>query len=122
MSRRWKENEEKLHYLFISGEENIREYPPVDPTLLSQSAQEFKKLMKEGSKVLDKLADSKEFDEKLMYAAQESNLKEVKRLIESIGVTADLDIQYDPDGLRLTFISQVQNMNCCKLTMALRWR
>lgn len=111
-----------MHYLFISGEENIREYPPVDPTLLSQSAQEFKKLMKEGSKVLDKLADSKEFDEKLMYAAQESNLKEVKRLIESIGVTADLDIQYDPDGLRLTFISQVQNMNCCKLTMALRWR
>lgn len=111
-----------MHYLFISSDQNIRPYPPVDPTLLSQSAQQFKKLMKEGSKVLDKLADSKVFDEMLMYAAQESNIKEVKRLIQSIGVSSDIDIQFNPDGLRLTFISQVQNMNCCKLTMALRWR
>ena len=41
--------------------------------------------MKEASLVLDKLADSKEFDKKLMTAAQASQNEEVMRLIRSKG-------------------------------------
>ncbi|MFD2924411.1 hypothetical protein [Halobacillus naozhouensis] len=100
----------------------IRQLPNVDPNLLYQSANESKKLMKDASMVLNKLSDSKEFDAELMYAAQASDLEEVQRLIHSIGVTSDVDIQYNPDGLRLEFRSEVANMDCCRLYIALRWR
>lgn len=100
----------------------IRQYPTVDPNLLYQSANESKKLMKEASMVLNKLSESKEFDAELMYAAQVSDIEEVKRLIHSIGVTSDIDINYNPDGLRLEFTSKVGNMDCCRLFIALRWR
>jgi hypothetical protein len=100
----------------------IRQYETVDPNLLYKSANESKKLMKEASLVLDKLSGSKEFDAELMYAAQTSDIAEVKRLIHSIGVTSDVDVHYNPDGLRLEFTSKVDNMDCCKLFIALRWR
>ncbi|MGI8313863.1 hypothetical protein [Halobacillus mangrovi] len=98
-----------------------RQYPPVDPSLLCESAKESKVLMKEASMVLDKLAESEEFDAQLMYAAQASDIQEVKRLINSIGVTSDVDVTFNPDGLRLEFKSQ-GNMNGAKLSVALRWR
>ncbi|WP_404451719.1 hypothetical protein LG329_15465 [Virgibacillus necropolis] len=100
----------------------VRQYPDVDPNLLYQSANESKKLMKEASMVLDKLSESKEFDAELMYAAQTSDIDEVKRLIHSIGVTSEVDINYNPDGLRLEFTSQVADMDCCRLYISLRWR
>jgi uncharacterized protein YicC (UPF0701 family) len=100
----------------------IRQYPEIDPNLLYQSANESKKLMKEASIVLNKLSESKEFDAELMYAAQASDIEEVRRLIHSIGVTSQVDVQYNPDGLRLEFTSQVANMDCCRLFIALRWR
>lgn len=99
-----------------------RNYPAVDANLLYQSANESKKLMKEASRVLDKLAESKEFDAELMYAAQASDIEEVKHLIHSIGVTSDVDVTYNPDGLRLEFRSKVANIDCCKLLIVLRWR
>lgn len=100
----------------------MRQYPPVDPNLLYQSANETKKLMKDASVVLQKLSESKEFDEKLMYAAQASDMEEVNRLIDSIGVTSKINIHFNPDGLRLTFSSQVSSTDCCRLVIALRWR
>lgn len=100
----------------------IRQYPPVDPNLLYQSANESKKLMDEAGMVLDKLSESEEFDAELMYAAQDSDIEEVTRLIQSIGVTSDIDIDYNPDGLRLEFTSKVADMECCRLFIALRWR
>lgn len=98
-----------------------RQFPEVDPGLLYDSANETKKLMKEVSMVLDRFASSKEFDEQVMTAAQESNVEEVRRLIQSIGITADVDIQVNPDGLRLDFVSMVNDTKCCRLTVALRW-
>ncbi|WP_163581961.1 hypothetical protein [Gracilibacillus saliphilus] len=100
----------------------IRQYQSIDPSFLYQSANESKKLMKDASMVLNKLSDSKEFDAELMYAAQSSDIVEVKRLINSIGVTSDVDINYNPDGLRLEFASKVDNTDCCRLSIALRWR
>jgi uncharacterized protein YicC (UPF0701 family) len=99
-----------------------RQFPAVDPNILYHSANESKKLMKDASIVLDKLADSKEFDVELMYAAQASDIEEVKRLIHSIGVTSEIEVQYNPDGIRLEFKSKVPSLDCCKLSIALRWR
>ncbi|MGP4041283.1 hypothetical protein ACTWP4_15485 [Gracilibacillus sp. D59] len=100
----------------------MRQYQSVDPNLLDQSANESKKLMKEASMVLDKLSESKEFDAEIMYAAQASDFEEVKRLIHSIGVTSDVAINFNLDGLRLEFSSKVVNLDCCRLSIALRWR
>ncbi|MBM7573622.1 hypothetical protein [Aquibacillus albus] len=101
---------------------NYRQMPPVDPNLLYQSANETKKLMEDASTVLDKLADSKEFDTELMYAAQASDYEEVERLIHSLGITSNVNVQFNPDGLRLEFQSQVTSLDCCHLTITLRWR
>ena len=97
-------------------------YPAVDPELLYESANQSNKLMKEASMVLDKLASSKEFGARLMDVAQHSNTEEVERLIHSVGITSDVEINYNPDGLELEFKSKVQNLDCCKLSISLRWR
>jgi hypothetical protein len=101
---------------------SMRQQPPVDPNLLYHSANESKKLMKDASIVLNRLSESKEFDSKLMYAAQISDINEVKRLIHSTGVTSDVDVHYNPDGLRLEFKSMIESLDCCKLMIALRWK
>ncbi|MFB4166930.1 hypothetical protein [Virgibacillus sp. JSM 102003] len=98
------------------------QYPPVDANLLYQSANETKKLMDDASIVLNKLAESHEFDAELMYAAQVADTAKVERLIHSTGIKSEVDIHYNPDGLRLILISQVANTDCCKLQIALRWR
>jgi hypothetical protein len=99
-----------------------RQFPKVDAGLLHESANETRKLMKEVSIVLDRFATSTEFDKQVMTAAQASNMAEVKRLIKSIGITSDVDVQYNPDELRMVFTSKAANTECCKLTVALRWR
>ncbi|SOC05819.1 hypothetical protein SAMN05880501_104120 [Ureibacillus xyleni] len=101
---------------------NQNPYPPVDPNYLYQSANETKKLMKDASLVLDRLASSKDFDEKLMNHAQLSESEEVKRLIKSIGITSDVEAVYNPDSLRLEFISHHSNSECCRLSIVLKWR
>lgn len=100
----------------------IRQYPPVDTKLFNKSAIETKKLMDDAGEVLDKLADSKEFNAEVMYAAQESNMAEVNRLINSIDITSEVEVDFNPDNLRLEFKSRVEDTQCCKLTVALRWR
>src|SRR5699024_6905162 len=67
-------------------------YPDVNPNVLNQSAKASKNLMEEASLVLDKLATSEEFSTAVMSAVQESKTTEVKRLIHSLDVTADVDI------------------------------
>ncbi|MBD8067671.1 hypothetical protein [Bacillus sp. PS06] len=99
-----------------------QQLPVVDPNLLYQSANASKKLMNDASIVLNRLSVSKEFDSSLMAAAQASNKNEVKRLIQSTGVTSDVDVKYSPDGITLEFNSAEDPQDCCKLTIALRWR
>ncbi|WP_235356929.1 hypothetical protein [Bacillus alveayuensis] len=101
---------------------SYRQYPPVDPTLFSQSAIAMQKLIKDGSLILKKLAESKEFAFKVMSAAQESDTKEVQQLIQSIGIQSKVDIYYNPDGIRLTLSSKVGQIECCKLAISLRWK
>ncbi|MDN4495613.1 hypothetical protein [Ureibacillus aquaedulcis] len=95
-------------------------YPPVDADILYESANQSNKLMKEASMVLGKLASSKEFGARLMDVAQRSNTKEVERLIQSVGITSDVVVYYNPDGLEMEF--RARNLDCCKLSISMRWR
>ncbi|WP_100011170.1 hypothetical protein [Lentibacillus sediminis] len=101
---------------------NTRQYPPVNPDLFYQSANETKRLMSDAGKVLDKLANSKEFDAELMNAAQVSDTEKVKELIDSVEIDSDVHIDFNPDNLRLEFRSQLEGTECCRLLLALRWR
>jgi hypothetical protein len=98
-----------------------RQFPDVNTGYLHQSAQETRTLMKEASIVLDQFADSEEFSKKVMESAQKSNMDEVERLIKSLGITSEINVNFNPDGLRLEFISKVEDSECCRLTVALRW-
>ncbi|MGM9949279.1 MAG: hypothetical protein ACI33P_04095 [Lysinibacillus sp.] len=102
--------------------ENRPSFPPVDTGHLNASAIESRKLMVEASKLLDRLATSNDFATKLMEAAQRSDTAEVKRLIRSIGITSLVDVEYNPDGLRLEFKATASGAECCRLLIALRWR
>ncbi|MBM6619807.1 hypothetical protein [Bacillus suaedaesalsae] len=99
----------------------IREYPDVDSTKFSESATTFRGLMKDASKVLDRLADSKAFAHDVMSAAQLSNTIKVEQLIESTGLNSKVTPTFNPDGLTMVFHDQVEETDCCKLTMTLRW-
>ncbi|MFC3039962.1 hypothetical protein ACFOGI_06825 [Virgibacillus xinjiangensis] len=100
----------------------VRQLPPVDSELFYQSANEMKLLMEEVSLVLDRLAESKEFDTAVMHAAQASDQEEVQRLIESTGITSKVDVMFNPDNIRLEFTSKVGGEDCCHISIALRWR
>ncbi|MDQ0245500.1 hypothetical protein J2S09_003077 [Bacillus fengqiuensis] len=99
----------------------LRQYPQVDPTLFNQSAIAMQTLMKDASILLNELAESKEFDSKIMVAAQQSNKKEVEKLIKSTGIKSKVDTSFNPDGINLKLSSKVGGTECCHLTIALRW-
>ncbi|WP_139367989.1 hypothetical protein [Priestia abyssalis] len=100
---------------------SLRPYMQVDPTLFNQSAITMQALMKEASILLNKLAESKEFDSKIMTAAQQSNTKEVDKLIKSTGIKSKVKTSFNPDGITLKLSSKVGGTECCHLTIALRW-
>lgn len=99
----------------------IRVYPPVDPTLFTESAESMQQLMKEASIILEKLSDSKQFASEVMSAAQESNKEKVSQLLASTGVHSSVDVDFTPDGINLHMSSEVEGKDCCHLTITLRW-
>ncbi|WP_163970869.1 hypothetical protein [Oceanobacillus halotolerans] len=99
------------------------QYPPVNPDYLYESANYMQPLIQDINRVLDKLGSSKEFDEKLMEAAQVNDKEEVKRLIDTLDINADVKIDYTPDSLSLTFEPmEEERKGCCKVETRLRWR
>lgn len=99
----------------------LRPYQDVDATLFHQSAIAMQALMKDASILLNKLAESKEFDSKIMAAAQQSNTTEVEQLIKSTGIKSKVHTSFNPDGITLKLSSKVGNTECCHLTIAMRW-
>lgn len=78
--------------------------------------------MQDASIVLNAISESLEFDKALMEAAQASDTKKVNDLINSIGTESDVHVTFNPDGIRLEFRSKVSYLDCCILTVSLRWR
>ena len=109
------------HSSALSYSTALRPYPQVDPTLFNQSAIAMQMLMKDASLLLNKLAESKEFDSKIMAAAQQSNMKEVEKLIKSTGIKSKVETSFNPDGISLKLSSKVGSTECCHLTILLRW-
>ncbi|RIW38844.1 hypothetical protein D3H55_00355 [Bacillus salacetis] len=98
------------------------EYPPVQPQQFMDSAGKTKPLLDEAKLILDKVSASNDFAAKLMGAAQKADMKEVNRLIKLTGVQSIPGIKFNPDGFTMDFSSQTAHIDCCHLTIILRWK
>ncbi|RLL45146.1 hypothetical protein D8M04_09800 [Oceanobacillus piezotolerans] len=109
-------------YYYTSPVNENRQYPPINPEIFYQSANVMKQLVNDATIVLNKFAESKEFDKQIMVAAQKGNRTEVERLIYSLGIQSKVKINYNPDEIRLEFRSNVNDKECCRLLVAVRWK
>ena len=98
------------------------DYPPVQPKQFMDSADKTKPLLDDAQLVMDKVSQSRDFAVKLMDAAQKSNMDELNRLIKSTGVSSTPGIKFNPDGFTLMFNNKTANIDCCHLTIILRWK
>lgn len=100
---------------------NQRQMSPVNPALFMTSAKHMKIIMKDASILLDKMSDSRKFSLDLMAAAQVSNKEKVNQMLKGTGIQTMPEVTYTPDGMKLNFLSYVEDMNCCQLSLSLRW-
>lgn len=98
-----------------------RQLPPVNPSTFMTSAKHMRIIMKDASILLDKMSDSRKFSLDLMSAAQNSDQEKVKQLLKDTGVQSMPKVSYTPDGLKLVFSSFVEEVDCCHLSLSLRW-
>ncbi|MFF2449525.1 hypothetical protein ACFVSW_21005 [Neobacillus sp. NPDC058068] len=100
-----------------------RTYPPVDTKIFASSVKSFRLLMEQGSILLDRLGNLA-FAHKMMTAAQQGKNAEVDRMIKSIGLKVPVTTQFSPTGVNFilsTDPSQNQSVNCCSLTISMKW-
>ncbi|WP_078392379.1 hypothetical protein [Shouchella patagoniensis] len=101
----------------------LRQFPAIDTSELSQSVQRAQYLLQQSQILLTQLGRNT-FAYQLMDAAQKSNKALVQRLINSIpGLTVVADIQYSPTGI--VFLLQSPGISgaadCCSLSIVLKW-
>ncbi len=96
-------------------------YPQVDTTQLKSSAKAFQPLMDDADKVLNEFVKSGDFAYNVKDAAQRSQTEKIKIYLTQLGVSHQLEINYNPDAIKITFINQTNSVECCRLTVSLKW-
>ena len=107
---------------FVNTNSYIREFPPVNPSLLKTSAKLMESLLQDALKIVRQISSQPQFAQQLMTFAQLSKNEEVNELIKHVGIKNIPLVTYNPDGLHLAFQGVENNMECCKLDIAVRWR
>ncbi|WHY97247.1 hypothetical protein [Peribacillus simplex] len=102
-------------------EGTLRPYSATNPDLLVKSAKTSQSLMLDVKKVMDTLATSKPFSNRLMTAAQASQKSVVIDMIRKIGINNEPDITYNPDGIRFDFYPKAGEVNS-HIIVSLKWR
>ncbi|TFB21777.1 hypothetical protein E3U55_08085 [Filobacillus milosensis] len=108
-----------VYHMYNAG--NVPRYPDLDPTQFTQSAEAFRDLLNDASDILRQLSNSEKFAYEVMDAAQHSETQKVKQLLESTGIHNQVEVQYNPDGIKMTMRTNTQGTDCCHLSMNLRW-
>ncbi|MCA0150822.1 MULTISPECIES: hypothetical protein [Rossellomorea] len=98
-----------------------RNYPPVETKTFMSSAGKTLNLLGDAQKVLQKINTSKDFSSKFMNAAQQSNVPEVHKLLQTIGTRVQPIVSFNPDGVRLVFDEKLGQVDCCHLIVIIRW-
>lgn len=94
-------------------------FPPVNTTRFHSSAKQTLDLMKQVELLTTKIANSGDFANELMQAAQASNQKKVDELITSAGISTTFQSKYTPDGIRIHVHDKAGI--CCELILTLHW-
>lgn len=115
-----------MHCLFFhknskAENESARPFPEVNSTLFRTSADKAIALMEDANLVMKKIITSNSFSNDLMAAAQQSQQKEVDRLIQSTGIKKKPKITYNPDGITMNFVDYAGDKECCHIITQLRW-
>ncbi|MBH0229230.1 hypothetical protein [Halobacillus yeomjeoni] len=98
-----------------------RQYPPVDPAVFVDSVTMMQRMTQDANQFLQKVKDSQDFAEQVMKAAQKNDQGTVDDLLTGAGIQSDADIHYNPDGLRVKMTGTYEGVDCCYLTISLRW-
>jgi hypothetical protein len=112
-----------MHCLFFYKNQpsNTRPFPEVSATLFKTSALKSIALMKDANIVMSQITSSSSFSKDLMSAAQQSNTKEVERMIRATGIKRMPKIDYNPDGITMNFTDYAGEKECCHIITQLRW-
>ncbi|MGI8315083.1 hypothetical protein [Halobacillus mangrovi] len=89
--------------------------------MFKKSATEMHDLMLKADSLMQKLGSSESFAKEVMNAAQQNQQQKVKQLLKSTGLEAEMETNYNPDSLTIKLQSDVNNIDCCHLTIVLRW-
>ncbi|UHA73847.1 Nif11-like leader peptide family natural product precursor [Paenibacillus sp. 481] len=109
-------------YFEPSYNERPEMYPAVHAAPFMASAAMSQQLMQQAGKLLERVQHSSEFATKIMDAAQRGLNDEVVRLIRSTGVSADMHMNFTPEGIILKLVSGTAEKTYCELDLKLRWR
>lgn len=74
-------------------------------------------ILQQAQLLTTQIVNSEQFSQDLMNAAQQSNKKEVDRLITSIGITVQFESKFTPSGIEVHLFDRA----CCGLTVNLGW-
>ena len=85
------------------------------------SAKEMEIIMQDASTLLTKMATSRQFSFEFMSAAQEGKQDKIQSMLKSTGIKRIPKVSYTPDGLLLHFELGSMHLNCCQLTLSIRW-
>ncbi|GAK13714.1 hypothetical protein [Geomicrobium sp. JCM 19039] len=110
-------------YHFYQHNPAYRNYPPADPTMLTESVQEIQLLLQQSQTLLHAF-ENQEFSYQVINAAQQGQDEHVDHLIHAIpGFTARTNVSYTPTGIAVQLFLPAQNpqSDCCTLSMELKW-
>lgn len=97
-----------------------RNYPPVDPSKLEDSAKQCAILLKEAETLTNTFSSSSSFSQTIMEAAQKNDREQVKKQLTSLGINHLDEVHYTPDGIQVILLHSTEKHNCT-LTIALHW-
>lgn len=99
-----------------------RPSPAPDPSMFIKSAQLSQSLLADAQKVVNQMASSKSFSQKIMTAAQDSKQSEITNMITNIGLNTVPKIRITPDGIRMDFDSKIEaGSGDTHVIILLRW-
>lgn len=99
-----------------------RPSPAPDPSMFIKSAQLSQSLLADAQKVVNQMASSKSFSQKIMTAAQDSKQSEITNMITKIGLNTVPKIRITPDGIRMDFDSKIEaGSGDTHVIILLRW-
>jgi hypothetical protein len=80
------------------------------------SAKKTATLLKDADRLLQSIGNSPELSKRIMAAAQEAKEAEVIKLLKQTGITSNIQVMYNPDGIHIG-LSQMNG----KLILVLQW-